>query len=784
MKHRMSILPIAILWSAITTVALADTFTVTNTNDSGAGSLRQAITDANGMAGADTIAFNIPGTGQKTITVLSDLPIIAETATIDGANGGDSSKRVEVTGAGAVGTGIEIASAPASNSVIRNLVINGFTARQLLFLFSVTGCIIEGNIIGLNAAGDAIVASSGVGIEMDGGCSGNLIGGADPATRNVVSAETASAISIDSSNVIIKGNYIGLNAAGTARAGNPVLGVLISNASGTIGGTNPGEGNVIVAATNGILFGGNPALGHSSGTAEGNFIGTDATGTVALNPGNGVGIALSHSSGVIIDGGNVISGNATGVSMSSPVGGGSTDSTTVQGNFIGTAADGVTPLGNSGSGVDMFSTNNNLIGGMNSGEGNVIAFNGGAGVSNQIGTSNPIEGNSIFSNGGLGIDLDTEGVTLNDTGDGDTGGNNLQNFPRIAAVSVSGGNVTVSGFLNSRPNTSYRLEFFASDAADASGFGEGRTFLGSTDVTTDGVGNMAFDAVFPFAGPVSVVTATATDPDGNTSEFSHAFGIRLQNISTRLSVLIGENVLIGGFIITGDDPKQVIVRAIGPSLGTAGLSGVLADPVLELHKADGTVVMNDNWKDTQKAEIEATGIPPGNDLESAIVATLEPGNYTAIVSGKNNGTGVALVEIYDLDQSLGPILANISTRGFVDTGDNVMIGGFIVGPTDAGLTDVLIRAIGPSLSGFGIANPLPDPILELHDGNGALLTTNDNWKDTQQTEIEATGIPPTDDHESAMVQSLAPGNYTAIVRGVNDATGVSLVEVYNLPNTL
>jgi hypothetical protein len=142
------------------------------------------------------------------------------------------------------------------------------------------------------------------------------------------------------------------------------------------------------------------------------------------------------------------------------------------------------------------------------------------------------------------------------------------------------------------------------------------------------------------------------------------------------------------------------------------------------------------------------------------------------------------VEVFDLDQFLGPILANISTRGFVDMGDNVMIGGFIVGPTDTGLADVLVRAIGPSLSDFGIANPLLDPLLELHDSNGALLTTNDNWKDTQETEIEATGLPPGNDSESAILQTLAPGAYTAVVRGVADTTGVGLVEVYNLPNTL
>lgn len=413
-----------------------------------------------------------------------------------------------------------------------------------------------------------------------------------------MSRASRSPIQIDGSDALIQGNFLGLNAAGTARVGNPNRGVSIGNGSATIGGTDPGARNVIVGNT-AVSFSGNPALGASAGTAQGNFIGTDITGMVGLN--QNLGIHVEHAIGVVIKD-NVISGNATGVLMNS-------GTTTVQGNLIGVAADGVTPLGNNVRGVDVF-TSNHVIGGTNPGEGNVIAFNGGIGVSVFFATTTSvrIQGNSIFSNGGLGIDLGTDGVTLNDLGDGDSGPNNLQNFPRVATVTVTGGNVAISGFLNSRPNTTYQIEFFANDAADPSGFGEGQTFLGSADVTTDGVGNKAFDVSFPFTGLVNVVTATATDPDGNTSEFSHAFGTKLQNISTRLNVLTGENVLIGGFIITGDTPKQVIVRAIGPSLGAAGLSGALEDTVLELHEPDGTVVTNDNWKDTQQAQIEATGL--------------------------------------------------------------------------------------------------------------------------------------------------------------------------------
>jgi hypothetical protein len=252
------------------------------------------------------------------------------------------------------------------------------------------------------------------------------------------------------------------------------------------------------------------------------------------------------------------------------------------------------------------------------------------------------------------------------------------------------------------------------------------------------------------------------------------------NISTRLQVLGGENVLIGGFILTGSDPKQVLIRGIGPSLRNAGVQGVLADPVLELHSASGnTITTNDNWKEHQ-ADIEATTIPPSDDLESAIVATLPANNaaYTAILRGNAGGTGIGLLELYDLAPTANSQLANISTRGFVDVGQNVMIGGFIV--ADGGNASALIRAIGPSLTAEGVAGALQDPMLELHDGNGVMIASNDNWRTDQEAEIIATTAAPSNEAESAIVKTLGPGNYTAIVRGKNDSTGVALVEVYNL----
>jgi hypothetical protein len=251
------------------------------------------------------------------------------------------------------------------------------------------------------------------------------------------------------------------------------------------------------------------------------------------------------------------------------------------------------------------------------------------------------------------------------------------------------------------------------------------------------------------------------------------------NISARLKVQTGENVSIGGFIITGNAPKKVMIRGIGPSL--TGVSAVLADPVLELHEPSGSLITsNDNWKDTQQTEIQNSTIAPTNDLESAIVATLPPNNYTAVLRDKNGTTGIGLVEIYDLDTASDSKLANISIRGFVQTGSDVMIGGFILGNGTAS-EKVIVRAIGPSLA--GIANVLADPKLDLYNTNGTLLISDDNWQDDagQVAQIVATGIPPQNDLESAIVTTLPPGAYTAIVAGKDGGIGVALVEVYHLP---
>jgi DNA-binding beta-propeller fold protein YncE len=278
------------------------------------------------------------------------------------------------------------------------------------------------------------------------------------------------------------------------------------------------------------------------------------------------------------------------------------------------------------------------------------------------------------------------------------------------------------------------------------------------------------------------------DLDGVMSVFQDAtpapadlFG----NISTRTYVGEGDNVLIGGFIITGNVPKKVIIRAIGPSLTAFGISGALADPTLELHDSSGATVHNDDWQTTiisdfgsdQSGEIRDSGLAPLDPHESAMIVYLIPGAYTAIVRGKNGAAGVGLVEVYDLDLMLPAKLANVSTRGHVDSGDNVMIAGLIT--VGSKPVQVVLRAIGPSLASSGVPNPLEDPVLELRDTNGGLITSNDDWQE-HEAEVSATLLAPTDPRESAIVARLYPANYTAIVRGKNGATGVALVEAYYL----
>jgi hypothetical protein len=695
------------------------------------------------------------------------------------------------------GTGIRVAgggnriggTVPAA----RNLISGNYEAGVLI---EGSETVVRGNYIGTDKNGVAplgnyqgIFVSWGQNTMIGGndGDDGAIDGGIG--ARNVISGNGSSGILINASfppptgAVTILGNIIGLDASGSEALGNLESAINNNgrNRTGitTIGGTAPGAGNVISANRYGGIF------NSASGTViQGNLIGTDASGI--LNRGNGgTGIASIddgfNGASVVIGGSvggarNVISGNGgRGIEIGGEGG-------TIQGNLIGTQIDGVSPLGNAESGVAIQNCSG-MLGGLSAGEGNTIAYNGYAGVFVYgVALQVSILRNSIFANGWLGIDLSLDGVTSNDAGDADTGPNNLQNFPVLTSVSSSGGSTTIVGTLNSVANTTYRIEFFANAIGDSSGHGQGQSFIGDTTVVTDANGNVSFNMSVPQITSGSRVTATATDPNGNTSEFA-PIG-QLSNISTRLHVQTDENVVICGFIITGTDPKRVLVRGIGPSLA-AFLPDFLADPTIELHgPASFVTVTNDNWKirpdgSSQQAEIEATGLSPTNDLESALVQSLPANNaaYTAILRGQSNTTGIGLIEAYDLDAAANSKLANISTRGFVEADSGVLIGGFITGN---GPAKVIIRAIGPSLGAFGVAGALADPTLELRNSDGALLGSNDNWRTFQQEEIIATAMPPTNDLESAIVATLTPGAYTAIVAGTNNTMGVGLVEVYNI----
>jgi CSLREA domain-containing protein len=463
-------------------------------------------------------------------------------------------------------------------------------------------------------------------------------------------------------------------------------------------------------------------------------------------------------------------------------------------------------------------------------------FAGGGGIYNNGGTvtvtNSTISGNTAFSVHSSGGGIYSNGGTVTTTNSTISGNTASGPNPDSAFASNRGGGVGSGGTVNAR-NTiiAGNMAFTAPDY-----FGtltsQGYNLIGNGDKATitpttgDQIGTAA-SPINPRLGPLQdnggpTVTMALlsgspardkgdsgganTDQRGFTrpvdnSAFPNAAGgdgsdigafeiqagvaAKSLNISTRARVQTGDNVLIGGFIITGNVPKRVVLRALGPSLANAGVpaAAVLNDPVLELHGASGALIIsNDNWKDSpQRAQIEGTLFQPTDDREAVILTTLPPAGYTAVVRGVANGTGVGVVEVYDLDQSTGSTLANISSRAFVETGNNVVIGGFILGGPN-GSPQIIIRGLGPSLANFGIANPLANPTLELRDANATLLASVDDWASdsAQASQIIAVGLQPQVDREAAIAAALPPGAYTAILAGKSGGTGVALVEIYNL----
>ncbi|HEX7516392.1 MAG TPA: hypothetical protein VF345_03805 [Chthoniobacterales bacterium] len=481
-------------------------------------------------------------------------------------------------------------------------------------------------------------------------------------------------------------------------------------------------------------------------------------------------------------------------------------------------------------------TNNGLMRAQNGG---TLSFSGSGTFTNNGGTLQALEGTTISGVGGLTFvqtsgTIDLAGGNMNfpsgvDLNGGQLIGNGtftgpIRNNGGIVGPGHSPGIIAVNGNYTQGTNGTLNIEIGGATAG--TGYDQlqvsGTAALGGTlNLSLINGFRPAVGDVFPFILPGSFTGAFSTiNTTGFTGQVNYSAGAititiltvsgtpsptptptptprpaTLGNISTRLQVGTADRVMIAGFIVQGNAPKRVLIRAAGPSLTQFGVPNALANPQLELHDTSNTIGMNDNWQTTQiggvitsdqVAEIQNSGLAPRDPLESALIATLAPGSYTAIVQGVNGGTGVGIVEAYDLDATSGSLLANISTRGFVQTGDNAMIGGFIVVTQP---TRVIIRAIGPSLSQFGVPDPLVNPQLELHDANNT-IARNDDWQTTQifgiitsdqVAAIQNSQLAPTNPAESAIIATLQPGNYTAIVRGANNTTGNALVEVYALP---
>jgi hypothetical protein len=596
----------------------AATFTVVNTNDSGAGSLRQAIIDANTNPGTDIIDFNIPGAGVKTITPATALPIITEAVLIDGYTQTGSSTNSQPDGDNAVLL-IEINGTSAGGNACLRITGGSTTVRGLVInrcggagiqLQTGGGNLVNGNFIGTDPTGTIKRANTNSGVDIS-NSPNNGIGGVTANARNLISGNNASGVVLNGSSStgnVVSGNLIGTNAAGTAALGNAQGVSILGGVSNTIGGTTAGARNIISgqSSSGGVVLSGGATLN----VVQGNYIGTNALGTAAI--GNSAGIfTLGNTPNNLIGGTvagarNVISGNTLGLFLAGASVG---VNTRVEGNFIGTDASGTTNVGNI-IGVDVFQdSSNNIVGGTAAGAGNVIAFNNGRGILAESGTGNSFLANSIFSTSGspgLGIDLKLDGgVTPNDAGDADFGPNNLQNFPVLTSATSAGGDTTIAGTLNSTANTSFRIEFFSNTSIDPTGFGEGQTFIGSTTVTTDAGGNASFTTNTGSATPTGrFITSTATsNVTGDTSEFSYGAQVNGAEAFQFLSPVftVSENVGVATITVTrtnGAVGGTTVNYATSNGTASAGVdyvatSGTLTFGVGETSKTFTVTIIDD-----------------------------------------------------------------------------------------------------------------------------------------------------------------------------------------------
>ena len=637
--------------------ASATTYTVTTTADSGAGSLRQAITDANGNVGADIIQFNIVGSGVQTIAPASALPTITDGVTIDGYSqpGASANTNAPDQGTNAVilieidgtntGTGSEAAVlffGPASgNSAVRGLAINRGKWAGIR-VSGVAGMSIDGNFIGTDPTGTAPHGNTDFGIQVNNGASSITIGGTTPAARNLISGNGMQGVNFGSggnggTGHLVQGNLIGTDASGgNALVGNQTGIHVSSSMNVTIGGTT-------AAARNVISGNGGYGVRLNSGSnlvASGNFIGTDVTGAGPLgnlNYGFLVDANGSTIGGSAAGAGNVISANAIdGISISGGVTG-----VVIQGNFIGTDATGTFALGNQNRGISVFGTNA-AIGGTAAGEGNVVAHSGVGGIVVLGSVSgNAIRGNSIYANGTIGIDLGSDSVTPNDALDADTGANGLQNYPLLtSAVPASPSGTEIVGTLDSAPSTTYALDFFANPACAGRphDFEEGLIYIGSSTQSTDGAGHIAFDVTLAYTIEADQhVTVTATDPNGNTSELSPRIVFSISPVSGPpaaglLFTVRGTNFADGATITLGGIPatdfffqNSTQVEARTPALAAGALSDVT---LTNVDGSSGTL---------SKGYVTDFNDVPQNNTFHAFVTTLVSNGITAGVGGGNYG---------------------------------------------------------------------------------------------------------------------------------------------------
>jgi len=713
----------ALFLSAAT--AQAATLTVTSVGDSGAGTLRQAILDA---SGGDTINFGVTGV----ITLTSGELAIAKNLTINGPGANMLTVR-RTAGVNAPEFRIFFITNGAHVSISNLTMSNGRDYNS--------GAILnDGATLTVNNC--VFTANSGGGY----GGGGIMNDGSNANARLMVNNCVFDGNSADS----MAGGILNFSTRGTANL--TVSNCMCSNNSAFDGGAivNYAPGGIATSVVSNTTLTGNSAIEQAgragaihndAGSVGGRAMMTVRNCTLSNNSTDYAGGGIYNSAG------NLQVSNCT---------------------FSGNSANG------NGGGIyteyDQAAVRiiNCTFSGNSAGSGGSIYCQGDTTVT---------VGNTIFKRGASGENIYNAAHFV-------SAGHNLSND------AAGGDNSHGSGGLLNQPGDIRNTDPKIGPLADNGGPTQTMALLPNSPAID--AGN---DATAPPSDQRGYLRNGTSDI--GAFEFNGIIPATLGNISTRAFVQTDDNVMIGGFVVQGTGPKRVIIRAIGPELTQYGVPNALANPTLELHNGNGVLIAsNDNWRTTviggiitsnQVGEIRDSRHAPADGSESAIIADLAPGNYTAIVRGVNDTTGVALVEVYDLDPNASSILGNISTRSFVQTGDDVMIGGFIV--TGSEPKRVVVRAIGPELTQYGVPNALPNPTLELHDGTGALIASNDNWRttiiggiitDNQVGQIRDSGHAPTDGRESAIIVDLPPGNYTAIVRGVNETMGVGLVEVYDL----